>query len=318
VVNVTEADTEFQPERFNPSPYIAAHIISTQTDHTKNISQYQVERFNPSPHIESHTVSTMEATVQQKKKKGAAVSSQPEGFTPSADSGSIMLVAYVELPVHHPERFNPAPFIESRILAASKVAEASPAQQEAKPFQPAAVPSTFTNSVVAQSTDSSLGKQVTSEAAASFSGETEPRGAYEKLKSLLESGKQLEEENVPLFGEPKPEVPLEDNQHPEGLVGKPTEPEGEAIPVRTGPRTAAEYMEEAKRIADDHTISLYSPRVLIMKHLVIQQQKLHDMLEDMRHQCNNVDTQVKTIRNERFIPQTYVKKKHPWSRLTRL
>jgi len=321
VVNVTEATAEIQPERFNPSPYVSAHILTTQ----KVDQEFHIERFNPSPYIESHVVSTNEVSAVKKKKTAAVVTySQSERFNPSPfieDRITTRQVIYMDAN-YVPERFNPSPYLESRIIAAGKVAAVAPDQQEQKSIQPAAVAATVmvAEAQVTQVSENTAVQHVTFEAAASPVSEPKPRGAYEKLKNLLELEKQLETEDVPLFDDPMPDVlPAKPEHNPDTLVKETTPPmeEEESVPVRVGPRTAAEYMEEARRIADDNSISLYSPSVLIIKHLVSQQQKLHDMLADMKRQCNNVDTQVKTIRNERFVPQTYVKKKHPWSRLTR-
>jgi len=295
-------------------------------------AECQPERFNPSPYIESHILTTKDASGQQKNNKASLVSSQPERFNPSpcledritTTQSAILDVNFV------PERFNPAPFVESKIIATNKVEPVQPktvepVQQEKKLIQAVTVTAvesfkpTVTDAVVKPVPEITVVKQVTFEAAASPVSEPEPRGAYEKLKVLLESGKQMEEENVPLFDELKPNVPPASTQQTEASVNEaPLPPEEERSSVRSrGPRTAAEYMEEARRIADDQSISLYSPSVLVVKHLVSQQQKLHDMLDDMRRQCNNVDTQVKTIRAERLVPRTYLKKKHPWSHLIR-
>jgi hypothetical protein len=82
-------------------------------------------------------------------------------------------------------------------------------------------------------------------------------------------------------------------------------------------------MEAARKIAEDESVWLYTPQMLVVRGLVQRQQRLHDMLADMRRECASASSAATAIRRERFAEYapggggSTLKKKHPWSHLTR-
>jgi hypothetical protein len=242
----------------------------------KGATDDQPERFNPSPFIEENHIGG-ESVECSRIPPAAAACVQPERFNPSpltwaSDDTSPKAADGVHI---DPERFNPAPLIASRILPPSDTAS--------HPHH--------TTAVITPPPHDDI--------------ELRPKGAYEKLKDLLESGKERDAETLDLFA--------------------PTAAQEEPLPPSppSGPKTAAEYMEAARKIAEDESVWLYTPQMLVVRGLVQRQQRLHDMLASMRRACADASSAADAARRERFAEYApggtarELKKKHPWSRLTR-
>jgi len=128
------------------------------------------------------------------------------------------------------------------------------------------------------------------------------KGAYHQLKELL-----VPEADQDLAAEVPDEQP--------GVKEATKEAEEEVRGPRE-PRTAAEILAAATEIAaSDELYHQHTSRVLIIRSLVARQERLHDSLSTIRRQFYDMDQQVTSLRNERFVYQPVERKKHKWSRL---
>lgn len=136
------------------------------------------------------------------------------------------------------------------------------------------------------------------------------KGAYRQLKELL----------VPEGQPDQPHATAEEQAQPTQSTTEVEQPEPAAVEeaVDRQPRTAAEILAEAAKIADNEDLYLrHTSRMLIIRGLVERQERLHDNLSTIRRQFTDIEYEIKSLRNERFLYHPVEKKKHKWSKLLR-
>ena len=145
--------------------------------------------------------------------------------------------------------------------------------------------------------------------------ESEDKGAYDKLKKLLQEDEKaapasslVAEKEKPV--EPEAEATPAEEPAEEGAAAAPAEPEPEPEPEEDEVEKDKKEAQAQDEYAHDKIVS---SRVLHVRTLVNSQERLHDLLSDLRTQFYNMDAEINILRKSVF-PSVAMRTQSPWKK----